>query len=377
MDSRALRLGPWIWDARTDLAAFGGSAALALCVVGIGHATGLSAARLPEWSYLAFIVAIDVAHVWATLFRTYFDREELARRKTLYIGLPIAGYVISAALHWASPLAFWRALAYLAVFHFVRQQAGWVRIYQHRSRSAPHVRQTRTGEPRKGGMPWEHRLDQIVIYAATCVPLLAWHATLPRAFHWFVPDDFVGAAWLRTCLPAIKACYAALLAVFAVHVLWRLVMRKEIALGKTVVVATTAACWWIGICTTDSDLDFTATNVIIHGVPYVVLLWHYGRARRDECPTALGSRIIGSGIAGFFATLLAFAFIEEMLWDRLVWHDRAWLFGGSEDDVPLAAWLQAIMVPLLALPQVTHYAMDAVLWRRKDRTPALARSLLD
>ncbi|WP_394848915.1 hypothetical protein LZC95_15860 [Pendulispora brunnea] len=357
------KVGPWIWGARTDLAAFGGSAVLALAVVALGHASGISQARLPEWSYVALVLAIDVAHVWATLFRTYFDREEWQRRKVLYAGLPITGYIVFTVLHWISPMAFWRTLAYLAVFHFVRQQVGWVRIYQHRARPKDAL--------------WERRLEQAVVYASTCVPLLVWHASLPRAFQWFVPGDFASAAWLRAYLPALKAAYATLLVVFFTRTAWRLLAKREIALGKCVVITTTAICWWVGICATDSDLDFTATNVILHGVPYMVLLWHYGRARREERPNALGSRIIGAGVGAFFGTLLAFAFIEEMLWDRLVWHDRAWLFGGSDDDVPLAAAWQIVIVPLLALPQVTHYAMDAVLWRRKDRTPALARSLLD
>ncbi|WP_394821012.1 hypothetical protein [Pendulispora albinea] len=372
-----LRVTPWIWSPRLDLLAFGGSAALALLVVALIHAMGLARTELPEWSYLAFVLAIDVAHVWATLFRTYFDREELARRKALYVGLPIAGYLVFAALHGYSPLAFWRALAYLAVFHFVRQQAGWVRIYHHRARlgqsDARGARSTRDTRDRS----WDEGLDFAVIYAATLVPLLVWHANLPRSFNWFVPNDFAPAAWLRGFLPAIEAAYLALLGAFVLRTGWKLLARSEIALGKLVVVTTTAACWWVGICTTDSDLDFTATNVIIHGVPYMVLLWRYAEARRNERPGALGSRIVGTGLAAFLATLLAFAFTEEMLWDRLVWHDRPWLFGGTEDEPPLGAMARALVVPLLALPQITHYAMDAVLWRRKDRTPALAVSLLE
>jgi hypothetical protein len=55
------------------------------------------------------------------------------------------------------------------------------------------------------------------------------------------------------------------------------------------------------------------------------------------------------------------AFAEELLWDRLVWHDRDWLFG--------AGWRARdwrwIAVPLLALPQLTHYLLDGLVWRRR------------
>jgi hypothetical protein len=74
------------------------------------------------------------------------------------------------------------------------------------------------------------------------------------------------------------------------------------------------------------------------------------------------------------STCLVLAFVEEMLWDRLVWHDRAWLFGGG-DGHALGAVPLALLVPLLAVPQATHYVRDAVLWRRQDTGPAQARAL--
>ena len=36
------------------------------------------------------------------------------------------------ALYSRGELVFWRALAYLAVFHFVRQQYGWMALYRAR-----------------------------------------------------------------------------------------------------------------------------------------------------------------------------------------------------------------------------------------------------
>jgi len=67
------------------------------------------------------------------------------------------------------------------------------------------------------------------------------------------------------------------------------------------------------------------------------------------------------------------AFLEETLWDRWVWHDRAWLFGESDDLGDLALTL---LVPLLALPQALHYALDGFIWKvRREKNPALAAEL--
>ncbi|MBP9112385.1 MAG: hypothetical protein KBF88_06220, partial [Polyangiaceae bacterium] len=56
-----LRLGTWMWDAKTDLSAFGGSALLALGLVAMGQLTGLSNEPTPLWVYVVFVLCIDVA----------------------------------------------------------------------------------------------------------------------------------------------------------------------------------------------------------------------------------------------------------------------------------------------------------------------------
>jgi hypothetical protein len=69
------------------------------------------------------------------------------------------------------------------------------------------------------------------------------------------------------------------------------------------------------------------------------------------------------GVVVFVALVVGLAFVEELLWDRLVWHERAWLFG---EGSPLAAVALSLVVPLLALPQATHYVLDGFVWRAKQ-----------
>ena len=65
--------------------------------------------------------------------------------------------------------------------------------------------------------------------------------------------------------------------------------------------------------------------------------------------------------------LQIFAFVEELIWDRAIWHDRAWLFGESWD----VGALKLLILPLLALPQLTHYILDGFIWRRRTN-PSVA-----
>ena len=58
----------------------------------------------------------------------------------------------------------------------------------------------------------------------------------------------------------------------------------------------------------------------------------------------------------------AIAFFEELLWDRLVFHDRAFVFGDGWD----IGGLRSVVVPVLALPQLVHYVLDGFIWRRRQ-----------
>ncbi|WP_437634193.1 hypothetical protein [Sorangium sp. So ce854] len=348
--------GAFLWGRGLDLAVFGGSAAVALALAALS-----AGGALPAWGFLLFVVGVDVAHVHTTLFRTYLDPEELRRHPALYAAVPLACYAAGVALHLASELTFWRALAYVAVFHFVRQQIGWVAIY--RALAGERARLDRA-------------LDDALIYAATGWPLLYWHAHPPRAFQWFVDGDFVSAPWLAAAVGPLGAVYAALAVAYVARAVHRaLVARAPLNLGKHVVVATTAATWYVGIVATDSDFQFTVTNVIVHGVPYMALVFAYARERAVEAPRSLLARLLAGGLLAFLGVALALAFVEEMLWDRLVWHDRPDLFGGAVDEPLLGPLARALLVPLLALPQATHYLLDAVVWRRSHTRPAQARAL--
>jgi hypothetical protein len=347
----------WLFSAPMDLALFGGTALVSLLLVIAGPSSG---AASPEWTWITGVLLVDVAHVWSTAFVVYLDPAERRRRPALYAIAPLVAFAAGVALYACGEAVFWRALAYLAVFHFIRQQYGWVMMYR-----------ARNGERDRAGR-W---LDGATVYAATLYPLIVWHTRLPRAFWWMKQGDFIAG------LPAVTATaagwiYAALLAAYAVRAILAVTVapRRPVAWGKHIVVAGTAACWYVGIVATNADYAFTVTNVFLHGVPYLALVYLYARAASRE-PASRGgatARLIGRkrGLVVFCATLWAVAYVEELIWDRAIWHDRSWLFGAGI-DVGHAALL---IVPLLAVPQLTHYLLDGFLWRRRAN-PRLGRLL--
>lgn len=346
----------WLYSAPIDIAVFGGTALAALCLVWFGpHGDDT-----PEWTWIAGILLVDVAHVWSTAFVVYLDPAEWRRRPAFYIGVPIGCFVAGIALYACGEDVFWRAIAYLAVFHFIRQQYGWVMLYR-----------ARNGERDRIGR-W---LDGATIYACALYPLIWWHAHLPRGFYWMSEGDFISGLpeWVVTIAQII---YLALLATYVMRAIDQIVRRQQVSWGKHLVVVTTAVCWYNGIVAHDTDYAFTVSNVFTHGIPYMVLVFMYGRAAAKTAESAGGAsaRMLGGralrALVIFLATVWLVAYFEEMVWDRSMWHERAYLFGDGRDIGGAAI----VIAPLLAVPQLAHYVLDAFLWKRRSN-PRLGRLL--
>ena len=208
-------ISPWLFGRRADLLLFGGSTALALLFLGIGHSTGLLDGDAPPWLFLVAVVGVDVAHVWATGWRVLADGTAARARLALYLGVPLAAWAAGVAAYSVSALFFWRVLAYLAVFHFVRQQYGWVALYR-----------------RKNGEGGDGRLlDAAAIYGATLTPLLFWHAHLPRRFQWFLRGDFVNGLPEGVSTAAF-VLYAGIFAAWIVKEVARARAGRPVSWGK-------------------------------------------------------------------------------------------------------------------------------------------------
>lgn len=351
----------WLFSRGVDLGLFAGPAAAALLLLLLGHATGHLEGDTPLWLWVGAVVFVDVAHVWSTGWRVYADTDEFRSRRALYLAVPAACYAAGVVSWSLSPLAFWRLLAYVAVFHFVRQQYGWVALYRRKN-----------GE--EGGAA--RALDAAVIYGTTLAPLLWWHAHQPRRFHWFIAGDFVSGLSPLVARAAM-ALFAGLLSAWVLKEWSRARRGLPVSWGKALVVGTTALMWFLGIVILDSDFAFTVTNVLIHGVPYIGLVLLTERARAAAAPLAgrapsLALRAARS-LPLFLLPLFVFAFLEEWGWDRLLWKENRAIFPGPSLDPGSVAL--ALLVPLLALPQAVHYVLDGFIWKLRPENREAFRAL--
>lgn len=342
---------PWIYSPKFDLAAIiGPPIAVTAVVLAFGHRIA-QMGDTPPWLWIFLVLGIDVAHVYSSLFRTYFDRDEFQKRRSLYVAVPILVWGAGVALYaFAGPVFFWTVVAYAAIYHFVRQQYGFMMLY-------------RRGAPPTG---WDYRIDQAAIYLATIYPLVYWH-TYGRNFQWF--DSFevyrIPSVWPEL---AVRALYIAALATFASKEFLKWRRDGVVNLGKDLLLAATAAAWGTAIILYNADLTFTLINIVAHGVPYMALVWIW-QYRKTANPNLAPDTALNPILKLFklryvpiyIVALMAIAYFEEGIWDWFIWKEHANIFGGL--NVSASATALVLLVPLLTMPQVTHYVLDAFIWR--------------
>ena len=68
----------------------------------------------------------------------------------------------------------------------------------------------------------------------------------------------------------------------------------------------------------------------------------------------------------YLLVLFILAYLEEGLWHSLVWREHVMLFRPFSMLPAIDSHsILSFVVPLLALPQVTHYIIDAFIWRMR------------
>lgn len=325
---------------------------------------------LPLWAWVVFILGIDVSHVWSTILRTYRDPEAYhLNKKLLHLTPTICFIVLFGICFWMTSY-FWTAMAYLAVFHFIKQQYGFMMIYKAKGK-----------EFRKKFMT-----DKFVIYLSMLYPVLYWHLSGDRVFSWFAElDFFIVDNTNTTLLSSLYLCnwiYWSIILVWLTEEIHQSVTHKNtFQTGKVLWILCTAINWYLGIVYFNSDIAFSITNVVAHGIPYMALIFFYVHRRKqiEQPDRSIPVRKIITTTLWLLCIVLLFAFFEEYLWDLLINRDKAPFF---ESILPYpnvtvidTDWIQSLVIALLSLPQVTHYVLDGYIWKMNHRNPHLKKIL--
>jgi hypothetical protein len=325
-------------------------------------------AELSLWVWVVLVIGFDVSHVWSTLFRTYLDKDERKNHQSVLWWAPILGFFLSLFVSLWSIDWFWRVLAYTALYHFVKQQYGFLRLYM----------------AKLGHVNYHKKIsDGTAIYVAMLYPIVFWHFSSDRVFSWFVDHDFLSfhlelSPWVY---------FGASLLFFVFMLFWwieDIILCKQNNLsrpyGKWIWVWSTAFNWYLGIVYFNSDFAFTITNVVAHGLPYLVLIYIYVLKKNK---LSKGNWLSHAGWKYgvlILASILVLALGEEYLWDMYLYRDNVWFF---ESIVPYPfdllsnPFAQSLALALLSLPQVTHYILDGYIWKANAHNPFLNKVIFE
>jgi hypothetical protein len=312
----------------------------------LGNLLDLNPKKITPITWLMAVVFIDVAHVWSTLFRTYLSRKALSKWKKELMLTPLFCYLGGVLIYSFGSQYFWRILAYFAVFHFIRQQYGLYRLYD-----------LKEAKGKKMVL-----FDKVIIYSCTLIPVVIWHLNGPQDFYWFVPQDF----WYFP-QPQLASFLKGLGPLLFIFYFLKETRRIEglPTRPKHLIVLGTFLAWWTGIVWLPNDWSFTLTNVVAHGLPYFALigLKHFNDQELQEKDQVLPLPKNSPFLGAIFLVLLL-GFFEEVLWDIFFWRDHEVFFGFFYTEVPIEDFsLKTLLVPLFALPQATHYALDGFIWK--------------
>lgn len=309
-----------------------------------------------EWLWFFLVVCVDVGHVYSTIYRTYMDKETISKNRMLFYLSPVLIYFFCVCIHSFNPLLFWRTMAYLAVFHFIRQQYGFMRLYSRKEQYPIFFKQ----------------IDSIAIYAATLYPLIYWHLQGKQVFNWFVDNDFIYVNQ-PTLIPFFQLVYVLILATYLFKELYSILKYKLFNVPKNVLILGTVVSWYMGIVYFKGDSTFTLLNVISHGIPYYALVWAYGYKQKqnvDNQTNWMWTFFKPRNVLFFLGFLFVLAYMEELIWDGFVWKEHALVFPTSQflPDLSSSKTIMSLLIPLFALPQLLHYFIDGFIWKiKKDK----------
>jgi hypothetical protein len=315
----------------------------------------------PLWAYLLFFVSFDVAHVWSTLYLSYLDKEAFGRHRSFLLAIVPACFLGVFALHYVSPTAFWTILAYFAIYHFAKQQYGFIAIYKalHKERAA-----------------LDYRLDKLTLWVGALGPVLLWHSAPRGQFDWFGSGEEFLFTLPTSWHPWVQAAMVLVAGAWVGRQVQRWARGAGVNRGKVLWMVASWVSWYVGVRVADHLFVSAAFLNLFHGVPYLMLVWRRCNVRwgQGQAPGP-GQRLVAwisqrRRLLIFYGLLLALAVVEEALWDGVVWKKylpEATGWSGPE----LSAWALAAWVSLLSLPQVVHYFLDGVLWKMNAKNPDL------
>ena len=296
---------------------------------------------------LSFIIFnfIDVGHVYSTVLRTVFDKEERSRSKRYILTPIILSVIIFMWMYFKIPY-FWSFVGYFTLYHNLRQGFGIMKWYEKKNNSFIGY----SGN---------------IFYVLTYVPIILFHF-LDKTFkvmyytdqdvlkynnhHPFTLDFIL----FEYTFPNVIALFL-FLVYFITLFYW---LYKELSLNtikreynRIIFMLYFFFIYYYSFILSDNILEMTAALVVSHGIPYFFMM-HYSLIKTREKTYTIKKS---------FFLLLITALVGGLI-----------NFGGEEIITSGFEYLKSnvnvieyFLVFLYVVPVLCHFIWDAYIWRAK------------
>lgn len=275
-------------------------------------------------------VLFDHFHVYTGIGIALVFPEQWKGRELFYLGFPVLCFAVYSGLFALSAEVFALVYAYASIFHFSRQQVGWMRA---------------TGRRGTSFASWESALDDLAIYFAT-FGFVAYRVFDRPGATWFVEGDLGFASFLPSNL--ILGLVLAVNAAYLIRQFVVAIKHRYVNLSKNLIWFSTFLVWGLSFAAFKTvTVAAIALIVVHHAAPFIMLSFFYVRHRRRE------------GRRSYFGPL---AFVTIAV---------AALILSSMEQAVLAEWSLfnyfsslRFLEPFLATIATYHYAIDSFFWRQ-------------
>lgn len=312
----------------------------------------------PLWLFL-FAIVFDVAHVWGSLYMVYFNKIAFSEHKKLYILTPIIAFLFSFLLvlydvSWT--ILFW-LIWFFAVYHFIKQQVGFILLYWNKEKNLDNL---------------DRFMDKLIWWSITWFPILYWFTNLDtRNYIWFFQGEFLKLPDIF--FPFLWIVFILIVWFYIIYELFRIFTGKKVNSLKYFYVFATFYIWFNWIVWNNSLLIFAFWNILLHWLNYLGLTYLSTKNKIESWNYKTFSIVklfLKLWFIWFFILLFIVAIFEEYLWDQFFRHENLEFWWSSlaiyVEQIP--NFIYAIIIWLLALPQLTHYYLDWYIWRKEFKS---------
>ncbi len=315
----------WIFGKKLDLVFFVGM----LCILFIiqkylsiensGLYLGSSLAFTANFLYLSFL---DVPHAVASFYQVYKPNNR-KNFQMLQLLIPIIIVALIFPFVLLSKSLAYSIVTYFNIFHFIRQQYGWIRFSQNKSNLQLTAVQS--------------FFDKLIIYVLTLVPVIMLHVgaqSQKQTTDWMFENDLFIISSQSTYI-FLDIFFWFIVLSYTAFQIKLIYYGLRYPLGKLVILISTGLAWYGGlICLQNSEQTLMLDG--LHVVPYIVLVYLFNRNK---------------GKALYYIPLLSVG----LAWALLFLHyDKSDSIGA------------AVVISVLISVAISHYVFDGFVWKTKS-----------